>query len=93
MSVVMKSPDGTETPVSSRVEKIVVNREINQVGGIPGILTFDHTWRIEPTDGGTKVIQHEEYRGIGVLFWDPAWVEDAYDEGNLGLSDYLSSLE
>jgi hypothetical protein len=90
LSVAMRSPDGTETHVAPRVKKIVTNQEINQIGGIAGILTFDHTWRIEPTIGGTKVIQHEEYRGVGVLFWDPAWVEDAYKEGNRGLSEYLS---
>ncbi len=90
LSVAMRSPDGSETPVAPRVKKIVVNQEINQVGGIPGVLTFDHTWRLEPSDDGTNVIQHEEYRGIGVLFWDPAWVEDAYEDGNQGLNNYLS---
>ena len=42
------------------------------------MLTFDHTWRLEAVDGGTRVTQFEEYKGIGVLFWDPAWVEEAY---------------
>ena len=53
-------------------------RELNQVGGIPGILNFDYKWLLEPVDGGTRVVQHEEYHGIGVWFWDESWVEPAY---------------
>ena len=85
LSVNMKNPDGSVTVVSPRVEKVVPNAELNQVGGIPGVLTFDHTWRLEAADGGTRVTQFEEYRGIGVLFWDPAWVEAAYRRANENL--------
>lgn len=91
LAVVMRSPDGSATDVAPKIRKIVVNQELNQVGGLPGILTFDHTWLLEPVDGGTKITQHEEYRGIGVLFWDPSWVEDAYRTGNQALSDYLNA--
>ena len=50
------------------------------------MLAFDHTWRLEPVPGGTRVIQHEEYRGIGVWFWDPAWYEVAYRDGLAALA-------
>ena len=33
---------------------------------------------VQSVDGGTRVTQHEEYRGIGVWFWDESWVEPAY---------------
>lgn len=56
------------------------------------MLTFDHTWRLEVVDGGTRVTQSEEYRGIGVLFWDPAWVEEAYEQANFNLRDRVESL-
>ena len=66
-------------------------REINQVGGIPGVLTFDHTWRIDPVPDGSKVTQHEEYRGLYVWFWDPSWVEDAYGAGLVALRDRVAA--
>ena len=91
LSVEMKNPDGSITMVSPTVRKLVPNVELNQVGGIPGVLTFDHVWRLEAIDGGTRVTQFEEYRGIGVLFWDPAWVEQAYRQANMNLRDLIDA--
>ncbi|MDJ0748217.1 MAG: SRPBCC domain-containing protein [Woeseiaceae bacterium] len=91
LEVDMKSPDGSVAIVRPRVKKLVPNSEINQFGGIPGVLTFDHTWRLEAEDGRTRVIQFEEYRGIGVWFWDPAWVEEAYQQANINLRNTIES--
>lgn len=85
----MRTSNGGTTPVAPMVRRLVAEREINQFGGTRGVLTFDHTWRLEPVDGGTRVTQHEEYRGIGVWFWDPAWVEDAYGDGLVALEERL----
>ncbi|MEM7084451.1 MAG: SRPBCC family protein [Pseudomonadota bacterium] len=82
LAVVMKNDDGSTTNVQAKARKVVPNSTLNQVGGIPGVLTFDHTWRLEETDEGTRVTQFEQYRGIGVLFWDPSSVQRAYAEGN-----------
>ncbi len=87
LDVDMKSPDGSISAVQARVKTIVLNSELNQVGGMPGLLTFDHTWTLKEVDGGTRVTQFEEYRGIGVLFWDPAWVEEAYRQANQNLKE------
>lgn len=81
----MKTADGGTTAVEARVQRVVDDREINQFGGMPGVLTFNHTWRLEPTAGGTRVTQQEAYRGIGVWFWSPAWVEEAYGEALVAL--------
>ena len=86
----MRTADGGTTPVEPVVRRLVDGREINQFGGMPGILTFDHTWRLEPVAGGTRVTQHEEYRGIGVWFWNPAWVESAYQDGLVALEARLA---
>ena len=75
----MKTRDGGTTPVEPLVRRLVGERELNHFG-MRGVLTFDHTWRLEPVAGGTRVTQHEVDRGIGVWFWDPAWVEAAYRE-------------
>ena len=85
----MRTADGSTTPVESQVRRVVHEREINQFGGIRGVLTFSHTWRLEPAAGGTRVIQHEEYRGIGVWFWSPAWTESAYQAGLVALESRL----
>ncbi|MYE12663.1 MAG: hypothetical protein F4X99_13620 [Gammaproteobacteria bacterium] len=86
----MRTADGGTTPVEPVVRRLVDGREINQFGGMRGVLTFDHTWRLEPVAGGTRVTQHEEYRGIGVWFWDPAWVESAYQDGLVALEARLA---
>lgn len=88
----MISPDGKETLVATKVVKLLKHRELNQYGGIPGVLTFDHQWILEPVANGTKVIQHEEYRGIGVPFWDPGWVETAYHKSLEALKTRIHSL-
>ena len=85
LSVDMRNPDNSTTTLNPRVKKLVPGSTLNQFGGVPGVLTYDHTWSLEPVDGGTRVVQFEEYRGIGVLFWNPAWVEEAYNGANENL--------
>ena len=93
MHVSMKTSDGGVTPVTPVVKKLIVNQELNQFGGMRGVLTYDHHWYLEQTDAGTKVTQFEEYRGIGVLFWDPGWVQDAYMQGLIALQKRLESKQ
>ena len=78
-----RSPDGSVSSVTPTVRHLEEYAVLNQTGGIPGVLTFDHTWTLEAVEGGTRVVQYEEYRGIGVLFWNPGWVEAAYRRGDL----------
>ena len=61
----VRDPTGAFLEMTAVVETLRVNAELRQVGGIPGILTFDHRWVLEPTEDGTRVIQHEVDRGIG----------------------------
>ena len=60
---------------------------MNQFGGYTGIITFDHHYILEKVDGGTKVIQREEYTGVYMNFWDASWVEPAYGRVNEALRD------
>jgi hypothetical protein len=89
----MSSPDGTTTEVKSSIVEIIEEKKLNQRGGIPGIMTFNHTWLLELVEEGTKVTQYEEYRGIGVLFWDPSWYESAYQRAIEALRDYVIQQE
>lgn len=89
----MTGPDGKKTDVQAKVIKFVDQKLLNQYGGIPGIMTFNHTFRLEQMEGGTLVIQHEEYRGIGVVFWDPSWFETAYLKALENLRDRVLQLK
>ncbi len=85
-------PDGNELAMTSTVDKLVPEREIRQYGGVPGIITFDHTWRLEPEEGGTKVIQHEIDRGLGLWFWDSSWIEPSYTKASEALKERVLEL-
>ena len=85
LKYMMTDNTGKQSEVKSEVIEMINEKKLNQFGGMRGILTFDHQWLLEPLEGGTKVIQHEEYRGIGVWFWDYSWVEPAYMKANEAL--------
>lgn len=88
----MIQPDGKKSEVKAKVIELLDKKKLNQFGGIRGILTFNHTWLLDPVDGGTRVTQHEEYRGIGVWFWDYSWVETAYSQANEALKNRVLRL-
>lgn len=85
----MMTESGEPAEVGAHVVLLDPERELNQAGGYWGILTFDHHWILEPVEGGTRVTQHEDYEGIGVLFFDPGWFEAAYGRGNHALADQV----
>ena len=89
ISLDMTVADGGQTPIDVSVTKLIPGREINQRAGIPGVLTAHHQWLIEPVSEGTRVVQHEEYRGIGVLFYNPTDAERPYREGLAALKSRL----
>ena len=89
----MTQPNGEIGEIEAEVIKIEEEKELNQYGGMWGILTFDHKYILEPVEGGTRVTQHEEYRGIGVLFWDASWVEPAYGRVNEALRDRVIDIK
>jgi len=88
----MIQPDGKESIVGAKVVKMVNQQLLNQTGGIPGVLTFNHKWLLNPVDGETRVTQHEEYRGIWVWFWDHSWVEPAYTQANEALKNRVLQI-
>ena len=57
------------------------------------IVTFDHTYLLKEVASGTLVIQHEEYRGLYVPFWDASWVEPAYQRVNEALKNQVLSSQ
>lgn len=78
-------PGGQTIEIESKVLELVENRLLHQRGGTPGILTFDHRYQIHPDNSGSRVIQSEEYRGIGVWFWNAQQMEPEYKKVNEAL--------
>ena len=64
--------------IGSKVKTVEQNRLLNQGGGIPLILNFDHKYILESKGSTTTLTIHEDYGGIGVYFWNPAPVQLAY---------------
>ena len=89
MRLNMTTADGGSTQIDVLVKEMLVNQALNQTAGIPGVLTADHRWLIEETAQGTRVVQHEEYRGLGVLFYDPTYAQDLYQQGLVSLKKRL----
>ncbi|RNC88518.1 MAG: hypothetical protein ED555_12830 [Allomuricauda sp.] len=70
---------GKAAVMDAEVRQIKSGELINQNGGIPGILTFNHHYFIKESGSTTTVKITEEYRGIMVNFWNPKPVEKAYE--------------
>ena len=88
---VVQDPSGP-VEMTATVAKLTPEAELNQKGGMFGLLTFDHQWLLEPTDGGTKVIQHEVDRGLYMWFWDSSWVQPAYESVSQALKTRVLDL-
>lgn len=71
--------------IPATVKQLIPNELLNQSGGILLVLTYNHRYILEPQNSGTKVIIHEDYKGIGVNFWNPKPVEKAYERLNVAL--------
>ncbi len=93
MVVEMRNPDRSLSILTPRVVHVVPRQLINQTGGVRGALAYDHTWQLDPVEGGTKVTQREEYQGIGVLFLDDVWIGAAHRRALIQLRDLLESGE
>ncbi|WP_299555550.1 SRPBCC family protein [Seonamhaeicola sp.] len=75
-----------------KVVELIPEKLLNQYGGIPGVLTFDHRYILEPVGNKTKVTIHEDFKGIGVMFWDASWLEPAYTGLLHALRDHVLEL-
>ena len=88
----MTGPGDKKSKATSTIVKMVENEHLNQKGGLWGVVTFDHNWILQDEGGKTRVIQHEEYRGVYVPFWDYSWVEPSYAKANENLKARVMSL-
>ena len=78
--------------IATNVKKVIPNKLLNQGGGMPLILTFNHKYLLEPSGNATKLTIHEDYNGIGVHFWNPSPVQAAYERLNEAIKKRAESL-
>nr|WP_299386427.1 SRPBCC domain-containing protein [Allomuricauda sp.] len=83
---------GNSYEVPIKVKEILPNKLLNQSGGTPLFLTYNHKYILEKQDDVTKVIINEDYNGIGVNFWNPEPVEKAYRRLNIALKERVENL-
>ena len=79
------SADGELSERESLVVRFAREKVLNQYGGWPLIFTFNHSIQLVPDAAGVRVIQHIEYRGVGVWLWDVKPMMDAYEAVNRAL--------
>ena len=87
----VKDPGGNILEMTSEVRALRPEREIRQYGGIPGFITFDHQWLLEPVPEGTRIVQREVDRGIYLWIWNSDWIEPAYQSVLSALEKRLAS--
>ena len=80
-------PGKKPAKISSKVEIYDEPYHLNQFGGYLGVITFDHHYILEKVEGGTKVIQRENYTGFYTHFWDHTWLNEGYATVNRNLRD------
>jgi hypothetical protein len=85
--------EGEKHQIESNVVRYKDERLLNLYGGMPLVLTFDHRFELETVPEGTRVTQFEEYRGIGVLFWDTTRIKTAHAAANEALRAYVMELK
>jgi len=89
----LKDNKGKVSIFSATVRRVVPGKQLNQGGGLPGFLTFNHTFRLDPANGGTRLLHSEEFRGIAVPFVNLDWVESAYMTVNEALKKRAEERE
>ena len=87
----VQEPNKT-TSIQAKVKRVLPKQLLNQSGGLPGVITFDHHWKLEPAKAGTMVIQHEIDRGFYLFFWDSSWVQPAYERTSEALRERVLEL-
>ena len=84
--------DGVSSEIAANIIQIIPGKLLNQAGGMKFILTYNHTYQLDQIGNSTKVTIHEDYKGIGVNFWNPKKVEEAYETLNQALKERVEKL-
>ena len=92
LSLRVRKPDGAFVEMRPTLKALVPNRELHQGGGMPGVLTYNHSWTLQPVEGGTLVRQIDVDRGAFLWFWDTSWIEPSFRLPNEALARRVMDL-
>lgn len=84
--------ENTSYEVPATIVQVEPNRLLIQQGGMAGVITYRHEYRLEPVKDGTLLQISEDYRGAYVPFWSTAPVERAYQRVADALRDRVAEL-
>ncbi len=87
------TPAGEEIDIDMKVKALIPRKLLNQQGGVPGVFTYNHRYILHEKGKNTRVVIHEDFRGIGVLFIDLTWLQPAYAELNHSLREYVLEMK
>jgi hypothetical protein len=85
--------ESKQTQIGAKVKKVIKNKELNQTGGIPLVLRFNHKFLLKPEGIETKITITEKYSGFYVLFWSSKDIKKAYERLNLAIKQRTESLK
>ena len=77
-----RQDDSNQYDIPATVKAVKTAQLLNQTGGMPGVITYDHRYVLDADGVNTKLTIHEDYRGVYVPFWDPQPVQSAYERLN-----------
>lgn len=70
LALTVSAPDGSDTTYSFKA--VIVNFQPGELlawkGGVPGILSGLHYWRLSPCSSGTHLVHGEDFSGLYVWF-------------------------
>ena len=92
LSLRVRKPDGAFVELRPTLKALVPHRELHQGGGMPGVLTYNHSWTLQPVEGGTLVRQTDVDRGAFLWFWDTSWIEPSFRLANEALARRVLDL-
>lgn len=75
--------------IASKVIKVIPKRLLNQAGGVPLVITFNHKYILNEVGDSTSLTIHEDYAGLYVHFWNPKDVELAYARLNSNIKSRI----
>ena len=93
LEVEVHKPNGNELVIHPKVQVLDPGRELTWGGGVPGIFTGRHVFRLEPLpDGRTRLVHEESFRGIAVPFAELGTIEEGYEQVNRSVAARVEAL-
>jgi len=92
--VEIHKPNGEKVEIEPHVMRVIPQKELTWGGGIKGIFFGEHVFLLKETPRGiTKLVQKEDFIGIGVPFASLEAIEEGYNNMNIALKQRAEAME